>query len=164
VQALRWIFPALTAVAALLLLPSVALAAPGNTDKVMGIEYSATATTGKFSGIAAGPLPGTWDATVIHDKLKPGTAVPITGGSITLYTREPIIGTFVNGTISPINTPTACVNERFNVIGTLAFDGDSTGTFTVVLTHLRTKLQSGCVTYGATVKGALTVASRFPAP
>jgi hypothetical protein len=163
VQALRWIFPALIAVAAMPLLPSTALAAPGTTDRVMGIEYSATATTGKFSGIAAGPLPGTWDATVIHDKLKPGT-VPITGGSITVYTREPITGTFVNGTISPINTPTTCVNERFNVTGTLAFEGDSTGTFTVVLTHLRTKLQSGCVTYGATVAGTLTVTSRFPAP
>ena len=105
------VFPAVIALAAIPLLPSTALAAPGNTDKVMGIEYAATATTGKFSGIAAGPLPGTWDATVIHDKLEPGTAVPITGGSITLYTREPITGTFVKGTVSPINTPTTCVND-----------------------------------------------------
>jgi hypothetical protein len=42
--------------------------------------------------------------------------------------------------VSPINAPTTCVNERFNVTGTLAFDGGGTGTFSVVLTHLRTQL------------------------
>ena len=72
-----------------------------------------------------------------------------------------LTGTFVNGTVSPINTPTTCVNERFNVTGTLAFnDGGSTGTFSVVLTHFRAPLRSSCVTYGAAVAGTLTIPSR----
>jgi hypothetical protein len=162
VQALRWIFPTLTAVAAMLLLPSAAIAAPVHTDQVKGIEYSATPTIGKFGGTATGPLPGAWNATVIHDQLKPGAAAPITGGSVTLYTHRTITGTFVNGTVSPINTPTTCVNERFNVTGHLTFDG-GTGNFRAILTHHRTKLRSSCITYGATVAGTLTVTSRSAA-
>ena len=82
--ALRWIFPALAALAALLLLPTAAIAAPGYTDQVKGIEYSATSTVGRFSGTATGPLPGAWNATVVHDQLTPSAAAPITGGSVTL--------------------------------------------------------------------------------
>jgi hypothetical protein len=160
VQALRWIFPALAAIAALILLPSTAIAAPGYTDQVKGIEYSATSTVGRFSGTATGPLPGAWNAVVVHDPLNPQAAVPITGGSVTLYSRRTLTGTFVNGTVSPINTPTTCVNERFNVTGTLAFNDGGTGTFSVVLTHLRTQLRSSCVTYGAAVAGTLTIPSR----
>ena len=155
-QALRWFLPTLTAVAALL--PSTALpTAADDSYRVTGIEYSATATTGRFSGLASGPLPAAWDATVIHDQLQRGTAVPITGGTVTLNTRAPITGTFANGTVSPINTPTTCADERFNVTGSLAFDKGRTGTFTVVLTHLRTELHSGCVTFGAIVIGTLTL-------
>jgi len=162
VPALRWIFPALAALAALLLLPTAAIAAPGYTDQVKGIEYSATSTVGRFSGTATGPLPGAWNATVVHDQLTPSAAAPITGGSVTLYSRRTLTGTFVKGTVSPINAPTTCVNERFNVTGTLAFDGGGTGTFSVVLTHLRTQLRSNCLTYGATVAGTLTVTTRSP--
>jgi len=160
VQTLRWIFPALAALAALLLLPGAAIAAPGYADQVKGIEYSATPTVGKFSGTATGPLPGAWNAIVVHDPLQSRAAVPITGGSVTLYSRRAFTGRFVEGTVTPINTPTTCVNERFNVSGTLAFDGGGTGTFSVVLTHLRTQLRSNCVTYGATVAGTLTVRTR----
>jgi len=42
----------------------------------------------------------------------------------------------------------------------LAFNDGGTGTFSVVLTHLRTQLRSNCVTYGATVAGTLTIPSR----
>ena len=147
-QTLRWIFPALAAFAALLLLPGAAIAAPGYTDQVKGIEYSATATVGKFSGTATGPLPGAWNAIVIH-------------GSVTLYSRRTLTGTFITGTVSPINTPTTCVNERFNVTGKLAFnDGGTTGTFSVVLTHFRAQLRSSCITYGAAVAGTLTIPLR----
>ncbi|HTF51366.1 MAG TPA: hypothetical protein VK735_28315, partial [Pseudonocardia sp.] len=59
---------------------------------------------------------------------------------------------------SPINTPTTCVNERFNVTGHLTFDG-GTGNFRAILTHHRTKLRSSCITCGATVAGTLTVTS-----
>jgi hypothetical protein len=75
----RSIFPALAATAALLLLPNTATAAPSYADQVKGIEYSATSTVGKFSGTATGPLPGAWNAVVIHNQLQSG-AVPITGG------------------------------------------------------------------------------------
>jgi len=88
VPALRWIFPALAAIAALLLLPSTAIAAPGYIDQVKGIEYSATSTVGKFSCTATGPLPGAWNANVFHKQLQPEVAVPITGGSVTLYSRR----------------------------------------------------------------------------
>jgi hypothetical protein len=160
VSTLRWIFPVLAAIAVLLLLPSTAIAAHGYTDQVKGIEYAATATVGKFSGTATGPLPGAWNAIVVHKPLRPGVDVPITGGSVTLYSRRALTGRFVEGTVSPINTPTACANERFNVSGRLAFEGGGTGTFSVVLTHLRTQLRSSCVTYGATVAGTLTVTTR----
>ena len=66
-QTLRWIFPALAAFAALLLLPGAAIAAPGYTDQVKGIEYSATATVGKFSG------------TVLHNIDPMGIGPPDTG-------------------------------------------------------------------------------------
>jgi hypothetical protein len=155
----RSIFPALAATAALLLLPNTATAAPSYADQVKGIEYSATSTVGKFSGTATGPLPGAWNAVVIHNQLQSG-AVPITGGSVTLYSRHVLTGNFVEGTVSPLNTPTACTNERFNVTGRLAFNGDGTGTFNVVLTHLRTQLGSSCVTYGATIAGTLTITTR----
>ena len=90
-----------------------------------------------------------------------GVVGGMSDGSVTLYSRRPLTGTFVNGTVSPINTPTTCVNERFNVTGTLAFnDGGSTGTFSVVLTHFRAPLRSSCVTYGAAVAGTLTLPSR----
>jgi len=160
VPAFRGIFPTLAAITALLLLASTAIAAPGYTDQVKGIEYSATSTIGKFTGTATGPLPGAWNAIVIHAPLQPGVAVPITGGSVTLYSRRALTGKFVDGTVSPLNTPTACANERFNVTGTLAFDGGGKGTFNVVLTHLETQLGSRCVTYGATIAGTLTVATR----
>ena len=94
---------------------------------------------------------------LIHDQLNPDAAVPITGGTVTLHTRAPITGTFADGTVSPIDTPTTCADERFNVTGKLAFDNGRTGTFAVVLTHLRTRLRSGCVTFGAVVIGTLTL-------
>ena len=111
VQTLRWIFPALAAFAALLLLPGAAIAAPSYTDQVKGIEYAATATVGKFSGTATGPLPGAWNAVVVHRPLRPGVAVPITGGSVTLYSRQALTGSFVEGTVSPINTSSACARK-----------------------------------------------------
>jgi len=129
---MRWIAPVLAALATLPLLPGSALAARTYTAQVKGIEYSATATVGKFAGTATGALPGTWRASVVHD---PITAAP----------KAPI-------------TPTACANERFDVRGNLALDGGGTGQFTVVLTHRRTTVGARCVTYGATVAGRLTLA------
>jgi len=158
VRLMRWIAPVLAALATLPLLPGSALAARTYTAQVKGIEYSATATVGKFAGTATGALPGTWRASVVHDPITAAPKAPITGGSFQLYSHRPVTGRFVNGAVTRLNTPTACANERFDVRGNLALDGGGTGQFTVVLTHRRTTVGARCVTYGATVAGRLTLA------
>jgi hypothetical protein len=155
---MRWIFPVVAAVAALLLLPAVAWASTPSTDRVAGIESAATSTVGRFAGAGRGPLPGSWNATIVHDPLEPGHTLSITGGTFTVYSRSTIRGTFTGGTISPITTAGTCGNERFNVTGTMALNAGGSGRFTVVLTHLRTQIRTACVTYGATVTGTLALA------
>ncbi len=155
---LRLIVPVLAALAVLLLVPGSALANRAYTLQVKGIEYSATATVGKFAGAATGRLPGTWQARVVH---KPITAAPtarITSGSFQLYSDTKITGHFVNGAIRRLDTTTTCADERFDVRGNLALDDGGTGQFTVVLTHLRTTVGARCVTYAATVEGTLALA------
>jgi hypothetical protein len=65
--------------------------------------------------------------------------------------------------VKPLDTPSTCRNERFDVTGTLKLRGGGSGSFAVVLTHLRAPNQSGCTTYGATVVGDLTTRSRAAA-
>jgi hypothetical protein len=164
VRPVRVIVPVLAALVAMLLVASAATAAPAPAAYVHGLEYAATSTEGRFGGAAKGRLPGAWIATVVHDQLRPGRAAPITGGSFTLYGgRGPTTGTFVDGNVTPLTTPAACLDERFNVAGTLALSGGGKGSFKVVLTHLRTPTRHGCKTYGATVAGTLTLASRAAA-
>jgi hypothetical protein len=146
----------LAVLAALLLVAPPASAAAKVTAPVRGVEYAATSTEGRFGGLAKGGLPGAWTAAVVHDPLRPGAAVPITGGSFTLYGRQVVAGRFVRGTVTPL-AAASCGDERFRVAGTLALDGGGSGTFQVVLTHLRAPLRGGCRTYGATVAGTLTV-------
>lgn len=161
---LRAIVLVSTVLAAMLLLVPAAAAAPAATASVRGLEYSATSTEGRFGGTAKGQLPGVWTAVVVHDRLQDGVAVPINGGSFTLFTNpRPVTGTFVRGTVRPLDTASTCRNERFDVTGTLRLRGGGSGSFAVVLTHLRTPSRSGCTTYGATVVGELTVRSRTAA-
>ena len=80
----------LAALAALLFLPGSALAARTYADQVKGIEYSATTTVGKFAGTATGALPGTWQASVVHDPITAAPKAPITGGSFQLYGYRPM--------------------------------------------------------------------------
>ena len=157
-HSLRWILPVLSAVAALLFLPGLAIASTTSTDRVAGIEYAATSTIGQFAGVGTGPFPGSWNATLVHQPLRPGQTVAITGGAFTLYSRSTIGGSFTGGTVSPVTTPGPCGNERFNVTGTMALNGGGFGRFTVVLTHLRAQIHARCVTYGATVTGTLALA------
>jgi hypothetical protein len=164
VRLLRVLVPVSTVLAALLLLAPVAVAAPAATASIRGLEYSATSTEGRFGGTARGQLRGVWTAVVVHDRLEGEEPVPINGGSFTLYTSErPISGTFVRGTVKPLDTPSTCRNERFDVTGTLKLRGGGSGSFAVVLTHLRAPNQSGCTTYCATVVGDLTTRSRAAA-
>jgi hypothetical protein len=156
VRSLRWMSPLLlSALAALLLIPGSAMASTTYNDRVAGIEYAATATVGQFTGAATGSLPGSWDATIVHAPLQTGQTVPITGGTFTLHSRATISGAFTQGAVSPITTPATCGIERFNVTGTMALNGGGSGSFTVVLTHLRAQIGGRCLTYGATVTGRL---------
>jgi hypothetical protein len=150
-----------SALAAMVLLAPPAGAAPQATATayVGGIEYAATATEGKFGGAAKGDLQGGWLATVAHDPLAPGEAVPITDGFFRLYSHRTITGTFVGGSVAPSSTPGTCLDERFDVAGTLKLDDGGKGAFRVVLTHLRALTKDGCRTYGATVAGTLTIPS-----
>jgi hypothetical protein len=149
----RLIVPVLAALAVLLLVPGSALANRADTVQVKGIEYSATATAGKFAGAATGRSPGTWQATVVHEPITAAPTAPITSGSFQLYSHTKITGHFVDGAVRRLNTPTTCADERFDVRGDLALDGGGTGQFTVLLTHLRTTVGARCVTYAATVGG-----------
>lgn len=152
-----------TVLAALLLTaaPATAAAPPFVAARVQGVEYAATATEGRFGGAARAPLPGAWTAAVVHDPLRSGRAVPITGGSFRLYGERHVVGgTFTGGSVTPRDAGSGCGNERFDVTGTLALRGGGRGTFSVVLTHLRVPGRSGCRTYGATVAGTLTVPAR----
>jgi hypothetical protein len=155
----RLIVPVLAALAVLVLVPGSALASRAYTVQVKGIEYSATTTVGKFAGAATGRLPGTWQARVVHEPITAARTVPISSGSFQLYSHRKITGRFVDGAVRRLNTPTTCVDERFDVRGNLALDGGGTGQFTVLLTHLRTTVGARCVTYAATVEGTLTLAS-----
>jgi hypothetical protein len=165
VRPLRVIVCLSAMLAVMLLLAPVAVAAPTPTASIRGLEYSATSTEGRFGGAARGQRSGVWTAVVSHDRLQGGAAVPINGGSFTLYTSpRPISGTFVRGTVRPLDAPTTCGNERFDVTGTLKLRGGGNGSFAVVLTHMRAMTRSDCTTYGATVVGDLTVSSRTAAP
>lgn len=161
-RSLRWIVPALVAVVAMLLVPGSATAATTYRDQVKGFEYSATPTVGKFAGTATGQLPGAFNATVVHDLLSPtvGDPVAITGGSFALYSFRTITGTFkAGGTITLLETLPNCGNEKYRVEGPLGLASGGSGNFTVTLTHLRTPVGGGCLTYGATVAGSLTLTS-----
>jgi len=155
-------FAVLTAVlAALLLTAAPAAAASAATVRVQGLEYAATVTEGRFGGAARGAMPGVWRAVVVHEPLRRGKAVPVTGGSFTLHGAQSVLaGTFTSGSVTPYDEPASCGNERFDVTGALALRGGGRGSFAVVLTHLRVLTDSGCRTYGATVMGTVTVPSR----
>jgi hypothetical protein len=157
----RLMVPVVSA-ALLVLLPDVAMASTTYADRVVGIEYAATSTVGRFAGAAAGPLPGGWDARIVHGLLRAGQNVPITGGTFTLHTRSAISGVFTGGSVSSIDAPATCSKERFTVTGTMALNGGGSASVAVVLTHLRARLGTRCVTSGATVVGRMTLAPGFP--
>jgi hypothetical protein len=166
VRFLRVIVAVLVALPAAVVLAPAAWAAEsaesaGSTIQIRGLEYGVSTTEGRFGGTAHGALSGGWLATVAHEPLRKGKAVPVTGGSFTLRGRGPDLGgTFVRGTVKPLPAASTCEDERFDVTGTLALRGGGTGSFAVVLTHLRVRTGSGCRPYGAVVVGTLRVPSR----
>lgn len=135
-------------------------------DIIYGAEYAATATVGSFAGVASGDLRGTFDVQVVHTVLS-GTAT-ITGGTFTLYTTiggTPAVvgGSFTRGSVTQIDKNThRCRNQHYAVDGTLANvgvggTGTGTGVFAATLTHYRTRIAGDCVTYFATISGAVSL-------
>src|SRR3954454_6218633 len=78
---LRWTLTVGAAVVMIIGIPATASAA-GYTGTVSGVEYSYSATMGKFAGAASGDLPGVWRATVVHTPLSPHAT--ITSGDLRL--------------------------------------------------------------------------------
>jgi hypothetical protein len=154
------------AIAITLALPINALAAP-YSDNVAGVEVYATATEGIFVGAATGSLPGPWSLTVLHTPLV-GTAT-ITGGTFHIATVQNGRGELVTGVLLPGGSVSQtggtapCANETFTVIGGLGHVGVSgqsrsgTGSFSATLTHYQHKLLGSCLTYAASIVGAVSL-------
>jgi hypothetical protein len=147
--------------------PAGALAAQTYSDTISGHEYYATSTDGRFAGVASGALPGEWNADVQHTKLclSCTPTATITGGSFSLATTlggVPTLVTGTGGTVQVIDKGASCTNQTFAVDGVLGdvgpwYVGHGTGTFSVTLTHYRTSIFGSCVTYGASVRGGISL-------
>ena len=166
---LRRLIILLAAALALLVAPATAAAAQTYSDTISGYEYAFTSTDGKFAGTASGALPGSWNADVQHTPLclSCTPTATITGGSFSLVTRHNglpalAVGTFVGGTIQVTNVGAHCTNQTFAVNGILGDvgwwpSGSGSGSFRVTLTHYRHSILGRCVTYGASVRGTLSL-------
>jgi hypothetical protein len=149
--------------------PAAALAAQTYSDTVSGHEYYYTSTDGKFAGSASGALPGSWNADVQHTKLclSCTPTATITGGSFSIATTlgaipTLITGKFTGGTVQVINKGANCTNQTFAVNGILGsvgpwYTGHGSGNFRTTLTHYRTSILGRCISYAASVKGALSL-------
>lgn len=159
----------LAAALAFLVTPAAAAAAQTYGDTISGYEYAFTSTDGKFAGIASGALPGSWNADVRHTQLclSCTPTATITGGSFSLATRHnglPALasGAFVGGRVQVTNVGANCSNQTFAINGILGrvgwwSSGSGSGTFRATLTHYRHSVLGRCVTYGASVRGALSL-------
>ncbi len=110
-------------------------------DSVQGVEIYATSTEGVFSGTASGDLPGPWYADATYLGL--------------------VEGTFTGGTVTRTNPGSNCTNQVYDVEATLGNvgvgGGSGNGSFSGTLTHLRREIFGHCVTYSATITGALAL-------
>jgi hypothetical protein len=159
----------LVAALALLVAPGTAAAARTYSDTIRGYEYAFTSTEGRFAGRASGALPGSWNAVVQHTPLCRSCTptATITGGSFSLATTHNgfpalVSGAFVGGTVRVTNVGSNCSNQTFAVNGILGnvgwwSRGSGSGTFTATLTHYRQSVFGSCVTYGASVRGTLSL-------
>jgi hypothetical protein len=159
----------LVAALTLLVAPATAAAAQTYTDTISGFEYAFTSTEGRFAGTASGGLPGSWNATVQHTPLclSCTPTATITGGGFSLATTHNglpalVSGAFVGGTVQVTNVGAGCSNQTFAVNGILGnvgwwSSGSGSGTFQATLTHLRRSILGTCVTYGASIRGTLSL-------
>ena len=139
-------------------------AASTYSDRVSGFETYASSTEGRFSGVAAGDLPGWWSTVVLHAPLSGRKPAAITGGSFDLETvldwsPENVSGSITGGSVTQVAGFRGCANQQYEVVGTLSSvglgGGGGTGTFDLTLTHYRTSVFGHCFTYSATVTGAI---------
>ena len=149
--------------------PARAGASSTYSDTLSCYEYWASSTDGRFAGTASGSLPGSWNADVQHTALclSCSTTATITGGTFSLstvihYVPALVIGRFSGGTVQVVNPGANCTNQTFAVNGILAnvgtwWSGSGSGTFAVTLIHYRHYIFGSCITYGASVRGALSV-------
>jgi hypothetical protein len=140
-----------------------------SSSTLSGYEYAFTSTNGKFAGTSAGALRGPWQAEVKHTALclscTPTAKIDDGGFKLaSIHNGRPAVATgpFVGGTIRVTNSGAGCTNQAFAVNGVLAgvgwgSRGNGTGTLTVTLTHYRHRVVGKCVTYGAAVRGALSL-------
>ena len=159
----------LAAALALLVAPAIAAAAQTYNDAISGFEYAFTSTDGRFACTGSGALPGSWNADVQHTPLclSCTPTATITGGSFSLATTHNglpalVSGAFVGGTVQVTNVGASCSNQTFAVNGILGdvgwwSSGSGSGTFTATLTHFRQSILGHCVTYGASVRGTLSL-------
>lgn len=165
---LRRLIILLVAALAFVIAPATA-AAQTYSDTIGGYEYAFTSTDGKFAGTASGVLPGYWNADVEHTPLciSCTTTATITSGRFSLATTHngfPALasGTFVGGTVQVTNLGANCSNQTFAVNGILGSvgwwsSGSGSGTFSATLTHYRHSIFGSCVTYGASIRGTLSL-------
>ena len=159
----------LLAALVLLVAPATAAAAQSYSDTISGYEYAFTSTDGKFAGTASGALPGSWKTDVQHTALclSCTPTARITGGSFSLATVHNglpalVSGAFVGGTVQVTNVGASCSNQTFAVNGILGHvgwwsSGTGSGVFRATLTHYRHSILGRCITYGASVRGTLSL-------
>jgi hypothetical protein len=155
------------------LLLSIIVAAPAlanvsSTYSIVGAEYYATTTEGRFAGTGTGSDGDaiTWSATIRHTPLT--TTAEITGGTASLLTSDltRVSAEFSGGTVTLIDAEAGCGRQWYQVDGTLKkvrrtdAHGNGSGTFEAVLTHYRQLLFGRCLTYSATVAGTINLS--FP--
>jgi hypothetical protein len=141
-------------------MPATAVAATDVTYGLAGSEISATSSTGVFIGAAAASDDiGVWRVTVVHGALPTtvGSSAAVVGGSFALngHLRD-LAGAVTGGSITLLTT-SSCGKQTYSVGGSVAVSqgGSGTAAFAAVLTHYRIRVWGRCITYGATVKGAV---------
>jgi hypothetical protein len=73
-----------------------------------------------------------------------------------------VSGAFVGGTVQVTNVGANCSNQTFAVNGILGHvgwwsSGSGSGVFRATLTHYRHSILGRCITYGASVRGTLSL-------
>lgn len=120
-------------------------------SSLTGIEViPVSSVRGTFVGVARGGLRAGWRAQIVHQELRTGPQVAITGGTFFLLLdgHRPIRGPVTGGSVTVLDRGANCRNQRYRV-DTIS----SIGTFTGTLTHLRRSVLGRCLVYSATIAG-----------